>query len=133
MDRRDGYIHHIIEVFVYVFVDSSDISLKLIRRNGGLTQDELYTTQITVVVPREIFGEFYIIVQTDVYNAVFEHTAEDNNIGVSVSDHCILISYNFVWVLFIIQTKRQQSNFNFPFLVFYLNTMPIYFSPQRSC
>ena len=68
-----------------MFIDSSDISLKLIRRDVGLTQDESYTTHVTIVVPREIFGDFYIIVRTDVYNAVFEHTAEDNNIGVSVS------------------------------------------------
>ena len=47
--------------------------------------------QTTVVVPREIFGSFYIIVRTDVYNAVFEHTADDNNIGVSVSGYLIVI------------------------------------------
>ena len=62
------------------------------RRTSGLTQNEDYTSKVKVVVPREIYGEFYILIQTDVYNNVFEHTADDNNLGISVSTS-LKISY----------------------------------------
>ncbi len=38
---------------------------------------------VTVAIPHKIFGDFYILVQTDVRNSVYEHLNEDNNVGVS--------------------------------------------------
>lgn len=81
----------------FYFIDSSDVVLARVQRKGGLRPEETYTAQITVTVPREIYGDFFIIVQTDLYQKVFEYTSDDNNIAVSVSVNRILYEhYNII-------------------------------------
>lgn len=40
-----------------------------------------YTKSVNVRIPERIFGTFYILVFTDIYNQVYEHTSEDDNVG----------------------------------------------------
>ena len=71
--------------FIFNCTDTSDMALARIRRNHILQPAESYTSKVNVMIPRQIFGVFYIAVKTDINNEVFEYASEDNNIAVSVS------------------------------------------------
>lgn len=49
--------------------------------SGGLDPNEAYDMSASVLIPPELSGDYFILVQTDVFNDVFEHAFEDNNVG----------------------------------------------------
>ncbi|CAG2191761.1 unnamed protein product [Mytilus edulis] len=48
-------------------------------RNGKLVPDESYTVHLSVLVPRNIYGNYTIIVHSDSGNYVYEHGMDENN------------------------------------------------------
>ena len=62
-------------------LDGGDIQLGQQWRAGNLDSAEGYTANATVNLPIGVEGDFYIFVRTDLYNQVFEHAYEGNNIG----------------------------------------------------
>ena len=64
-------------------IDADDIELGEFQISSALAPGAAYTRRVTVIVPKAIFGEFYIILWSDVYNQVYEHSSEDDNTRVS--------------------------------------------------
>lgn len=62
-----------------------DFRLPTPPRNGILLKDSSYTVTDSILIPKEISGTYYLIVQTDRFNSVFEYLSENNNIRVSDS------------------------------------------------
>ena len=60
--------------------------------------DASYTRKQPVTLPHAIFGNFSILVKTDVYNYVYEHNDEGDNLKAQVFSvktgnfHCIVFS-----------------------------------------
>ncbi|XP_053382669.1 uncharacterized protein LOC128549620 [Mercenaria mercenaria] len=50
------------------------------RHDGNIAQNGNYTQSISIKIPEFISGEFYVIIETDVYNHVFENFGENNNL-----------------------------------------------------
>ena len=71
-----------------VFVlDGDDLVLGEFRISNALAPGSTYTKRVTLTVPKAIFGDFFIILWSDIYNQVYEHTNEDDNTRASdVSD-----------------------------------------------
>lgn len=61
------------------FFTASSPILGTFQHNGALAVDESYTRNATVLIPPNIFGNFYFYVVTDVFNQVYEHALENNN------------------------------------------------------
>ncbi|MHC1708715.1 MAG: CARDB domain-containing protein [Bacteroidales bacterium] len=59
--------------------NSSAVNLGTFSHSGDLPQDSLYIMTRTIGIPNYIFGRFYFYVVTDVYNQVYEHALENNN------------------------------------------------------
>ena len=76
-------------VFIYN-VDNGDSILGTFHISGYLAAGANYTKSVNIRVPERIFGAFYILVFTDIYNQVYEHTSEDDNIGFPVVRYYIL-------------------------------------------
>ena len=57
--------------------------LKTINNNANLLPTETKAFQTNVSLPNGVYGNYYIHVQTDVSNQIFENTAENNNISAS--------------------------------------------------
>ena len=74
-------------VHVSTYTDTADVVLGEIRILDTLAPGATYTHRATLTVPNAIFGEFFIIVLTDIRNQVYEHTSEDDNTGVSDVSH----------------------------------------------
>lgn len=51
--------------------------------DGTLAAGATYTKIVTVSIPNAIYGNFTVIVVTDAFNTVYEHTSEDDNTGIS--------------------------------------------------
>ena len=64
-----------------------------VAREGALAVGSSYTNSTTVMVPRAIFGNFFIIVATDALGMVYEHTGEGD--GVTSSEVIILLTGHF--------------------------------------
>jgi hypothetical protein len=67
---------------VYVTRDSNGTGLRELAsaaNPSGLGPDEMYTKQLSVYLPTDLAGAYYVFVATDVNNSVFEHTDEGNN------------------------------------------------------
>ena len=64
-------------------IDADDIVLGEFQISSTLAPGAAYTRRVTVTVPKAIFGDFYIILWSDIYNQVYEHTNEDDNTRVS--------------------------------------------------
>lgn len=62
-------------------VGSGDSSLGIFHTNQYLEAGANYTKIASVRIPERIFGLFHILVFTDAYNQVYEHTSEDDNLG----------------------------------------------------
>ena len=58
--------------------------------NGPLAVDATYSRTVSVNIPNAIFGEYYIYVESDILNQVYEHAAENNNSGRSDTMSIIL-------------------------------------------
>lgn len=65
------------------YIDADDVVLGEFRTSSSLAPGAAYTRRETVTVPKAIFGDFYVILWSDVYNQVYEHTGEDDNTRVS--------------------------------------------------
>jgi subtilase family serine protease len=61
--------------------DINDTVLGVYQHNGTLNVDETYNKTKTIQMPKDLNGNYYVIVKTDanVYNDVYENQAEDNN------------------------------------------------------
>jgi len=51
--------------------------------DGTLAAGATYTKIVAVTIPNAIYGNFTVIVVTDAFNTVYEHTSEDDNTGIS--------------------------------------------------
>lgn len=56
-------------------------TLTTVTRIGALVPRASYNVSAKVFVPNAIFGNFFILVETDVGNRIYEHSNEDNNVG----------------------------------------------------
>lgn len=70
------------------FVGGPDVGR--VRHTGELLPDSSYTASRTIRVPEGIFGKYYVYIQTDHTNTVYEHAFESNNVTRSDSVHVIL-------------------------------------------
>lgn len=66
------------------------ITLATITINGPLEVDSTYERTLNVNLPNAIFGAYYIYVETDILNQVYEQAAENNNYGRSDTMEIIL-------------------------------------------
>ncbi|ERN43113.1 hemolysin-type calcium-binding repeat protein [Rubidibacter lacunae KORDI 51-2] len=69
---------------VYLSTDEfrgNDTLLATVGRNGRLEAGDSYSASAAVELPPEISGDFFILVETDAGNQVFEGALETNNIG----------------------------------------------------
>ncbi|XP_071964990.1 uncharacterized protein [Antedon mediterranea] len=66
-----------------------DTELARVPRSNGIAPNEEYTVWQTVTIPRKLEGAFWIYVETDTTNSVYEHFNEENN-G-KYSDSAILV------------------------------------------
>ena len=60
--------------------------------NAALLPGETYSRMETVSIPNSIFGNYSIIAVTDVFNQVYEHIAENDNIR--TSEVIIILFFN---------------------------------------
>lgn len=63
-----------------VFDRPSAIRLASVNHNEVLNSLESYTVSQTIRIPGDISGQWYLFVETDVNNDVFEYNADDNNV-----------------------------------------------------
>ena len=63
--------------------DARDTVLGTYTVNGALIPGAMYTRMETVSIPNAIFGNYSIIIVTDVFNQVYEHISEDDNTKIS--------------------------------------------------
>ena len=56
-----------------------DRILRTSVHNGGLASGQHYVSTIDVTIPNAVYGDYYVIVSTDIFNQVFEHTDENDN------------------------------------------------------
>lgn len=69
---------------VFTWLDWSDWLLTTYYHRGLLAVGASYTRNQPVTLPNAIFGNFSILVITDVYNDVYEHDDEDDNLKAKV-------------------------------------------------
>ncbi len=62
------------------FFTASSTFIGTILHSGILAGGESYTTTRDLIIPPNIFGNFYIYIQTDFFNQVYEHALENNNV-----------------------------------------------------
>jgi subtilase family serine protease len=62
-------------------LDSGDLSLAEILRNGALNSGESYTASATVNLPIGVSGNYYFFIRTDSRNQVYENIFENNNVN----------------------------------------------------
>ncbi|HZV70613.1 MAG TPA: CARDB domain-containing protein [Saprospiraceae bacterium] len=64
--------------------------LTTLNIQGPLAPDSTYDRTINVTIPNAIFGQYYIYVETDIQNQVYEQAADNNNYGRSDTMNIIL-------------------------------------------
>ena len=67
--------------------------------NGALASGQRYMSSVDVTIPNAVHGDYYIIVSTDIYDHVFEHTDNNDNdfalkISITLSPYPDLIVSN---------------------------------------
>ncbi|MFM9024704.1 MAG: CARDB domain-containing protein, partial [Planctomycetaceae bacterium] len=62
-------------------LDPGDRLLGTLQRTGRLAAGGSYTASLSVMLPIGVSGSFHVLVRTDAFDTVFEHTAEGNNVG----------------------------------------------------
>lgn len=62
-------------------ISASDFDLGVFEHLGALESGSSYTTTNTVKLPVGVAGDWYFIVQSDIYNQVYEFAFEGNNDG----------------------------------------------------
>ena len=82
---------------LFISTDGQDLPLGSYVYDGTLAAGATYTKTVTVSIPDAIYGNFTVIVLTDAFNNVYEHTTENDNIGISRVSTALLSSlYNMV-------------------------------------
>lgn len=74
-----------------LLLDVSDVSLGSEKRAGALAPDSSYWAARSATVPAGLAGPYYVIVQTDQANEVYEYAGEDNNLTISSAPVRIVI------------------------------------------
>ena len=59
--------------------NSADQLLLTVPHRGALASGSQYVTNVAITIPNAIYGDYFIIVTTDLYNNVFENTGENDN------------------------------------------------------
>ncbi|MET0465390.1 MAG: CARDB domain-containing protein [Chitinophagaceae bacterium] len=77
---RNGWIDAIYISPDPVFDMNGAIRLKTVSRSESLAVDGTYTVNTSVSVPAQVFGTYFIYVVTDLNNALYEYTFENNNV-----------------------------------------------------
>ena len=72
-------------LFFFFGLDWSDWLLGTFYHSGMLSVGESYKRKQLITLPNAIFGNFSILVATDVYNYVFEHNDEGDNLKAQVT------------------------------------------------
>ncbi|XP_052774203.1 uncharacterized protein LOC128212867 isoform X2 [Mya arenaria] len=62
-------------------VERSSKRLADVLHNGGIDKQHNYTVSRAVNIPEFITGDYFILVETDVYDNVYEFLGEDNNVS----------------------------------------------------
>jgi RHS repeat-associated protein len=73
-------------------LDAGDRVLDTVYHQGPLNPGDNYTGSHTVNLPIGVSGEFFFFVRTDLYNHVYEHTYENNNVGYDTSVTNVLLT-----------------------------------------
>lgn len=58
---------------------NDDQVLTTIVHNGALASGQQYASLVEVTIPNAIYGDYYVIVSTDIYDDVYEHNDNDDN------------------------------------------------------
>lgn len=58
--------------------------------SGALLANDTYSKTESFLLPANVFGTYYVYVQTDFFNQVYEHATENNNVGQSDSINVFL-------------------------------------------
>ncbi|OQX03625.1 MAG: hypothetical protein BWK80_55285 [Desulfobacteraceae bacterium IS3] len=70
---------------IYISTESAwsgtGISLKTVSHTGPLASKQSYNQTITVFIPNELKGQYYVYVVTDEDKKVYENTGENNNVS----------------------------------------------------
>ena len=66
--------------YLWLFLGDCNVQLAVIKRTNGLLPGAQYNVTARVFVPHAIYGNYFILVQTDSRNNIYEHTNEDNNV-----------------------------------------------------
>lgn len=75
-------------MYVLVVLDGDDLVLGEFQILAVLPPGATYTQSEIITIPKAIFGEFFIIVESDIRNQVYEHNNEEDNTRISdVSDY----------------------------------------------
>ena len=72
--------------------DGDDVPLASVQHTGALAVGEQYTAETDVQLPLGLSGNFWVFVQTDQNNAVFEYLFKENNIGQSTSQIAVALT-----------------------------------------
>ena len=70
----------------------SDISLGKVYHSGSLNDSGSYDASGTFELPQDIEGNYYVLINTDKFNKVFEGTSEDNNVTATTAATVISLS-----------------------------------------
>lgn len=60
-------------------------SLGTKRHSGILNSNDSYAANLVVTLPECIYGKYYFVVRTDIYDEVCEHVYKTNNVGAKLS------------------------------------------------
>ena len=100
---------------------NTSTSLKTIFHENGsqLDADSSYTKTTTVTLPQGIFGDYYIYVETDLTNYIYEYAFESNNVGTSSVMNVFLTPPPDLVVSSI--NTVDSLNFNQPFIISWID------------
>ncbi len=68
-----------------VFDANNATTLGTFFHSGELQADSSYSSTGTFTLPSNVFGTYYVFIRTDLYNQVYEHASENNNMSRSDS------------------------------------------------
>ena len=61
-------------------IDNSDTLLAVVQHTGELISNSDYPAITEITLPNAIYGDYFLIVTTDYYSQVYEHTDEGDNV-----------------------------------------------------
>ena len=86
-NKLSGQMQVWIDIYDY-FLGDCNVQLAVVKRTNGLLPGAQYNVTAKVFVPYAIYGNYFILVQTDSRNNIYEHTNEDNNVVPAKVIHC---------------------------------------------